>query len=537
MAWTQLGQDLVGLQTADRFGRAVAISSESDTIVIGAPQGLNDTTPGYAAAYALVNGNWVGRGDVIEGEADDDNSGFSVAISATGTTMAIGAYLNDPSNSLEDAGHVRVFSWANGAYEQIGQDIDGDSEFENCGYSVALSASGTIVALSSDNYNQGRGRVRVFRLDGNSWVQRGNHILGDPDRTRADSNFGYSIDISGDGSVLVVGCPNGYISDGAPNQGYVQAYRWNTDTDAYEPYGSLLAFGQPTDEFGERVSISRDGTTLAVAVPNYENYTGLVRVFRFTGSDWVQLGSDIIGTDEYASATMYTDLSASGNVLVVGTPYRDDDLPSPGIVRVYDFADNQWRQRGPDLVGDADDDYFGRAVGLSASGDVLVVGASQTRNSEDWGNGYVRAFRWRAASVPCFHGSVRLPMINGLAKPASDVRVGMVIMDHAGHPHVVRHVTRTEHVRGCVRIAAGALGPNVPSGLLIVTGNHLVRLDNRIVRADSLVDNVRVHRLSEPLTVYHVGLDDWTFVIAHNMHLETLAWKPEHHAKRPRIAK
>lgn len=46
-------------------------------------------------------------GQDIIGEAEDDASGWSVSLSANGTVVAIGACLNDGSYD-EDSGHVHV---------------------------------------------------------------------------------------------------------------------------------------------------------------------------------------------------------------------------------------------------------------------------------------------------------------------------------------------------------------------------------------------------------------------------------------------
>jgi hypothetical protein len=67
---------------------------------------------------------WTQRGDDIDGEAMNDQSGTSVAMSGDGTTLAVGA----PGNAGTDtaAGHVRVFRYDSSAWLQLGDDIDGE---------------------------------------------------------------------------------------------------------------------------------------------------------------------------------------------------------------------------------------------------------------------------------------------------------------------------------------------------------------------------------------------------------------------------
>jgi LPXTG-motif cell wall-anchored protein len=84
------------------------MSGDGSRIAIGAPN--NDGTgsdAGHVRVYTLINGTWTQIGADIDGEADDDYSGYSVAMSGDGSRIAIGAIANDGTGS--NAGHVRVF--------------------------------------------------------------------------------------------------------------------------------------------------------------------------------------------------------------------------------------------------------------------------------------------------------------------------------------------------------------------------------------------------------------------------------------------
>lgn len=98
---------------------------------------------GHARVFDWNGSMWKKVGDAIDGEASDDNSGNSVAMSADGSVVAIGAYKNDPSGGL-DAGHVRVFTFNDDFvyWNQFGQDIDGAATGDWTGLSLALSANG-----------------------------------------------------------------------------------------------------------------------------------------------------------------------------------------------------------------------------------------------------------------------------------------------------------------------------------------------------------------------------------------------------------
>ena len=75
-------------------------------------------------------------------------SGWSVALSADGTRLAVGAIFNDGVNGA-NSGHVRVFDYNGAAWTQIGEDIDGEDASDQSGASVALSADGTRLAVGA----------------------------------------------------------------------------------------------------------------------------------------------------------------------------------------------------------------------------------------------------------------------------------------------------------------------------------------------------------------------------------------------------
>ena len=90
----------------------------------------------------------------IDGEAGDDQSGYSVSLSSDGTIVAIGSPYNDGSGN--NAGRVRVFQWNDSSWNQIGNDIDGEAADDQSGWSVSLSSDGTIVAIGAPK-NDGSG--------------------------------------------------------------------------------------------------------------------------------------------------------------------------------------------------------------------------------------------------------------------------------------------------------------------------------------------------------------------------------------------
>ena len=92
-------------------------------------------------------------GSDIDGEAAYDYSGFSVSLSADGSVVAIGATQNDGNGS--DSGHVRIYKNVNDNWTQVGSDIDGEAAEDSSGISVSLSQDGTIVAVRQEMMGMG----------------------------------------------------------------------------------------------------------------------------------------------------------------------------------------------------------------------------------------------------------------------------------------------------------------------------------------------------------------------------------------------
>ena len=111
-AWTQLGTDIDGEAASDDNGWSVSMNSAGDRVAIGAKgNDGNGAYAGHVRIYEWDGTAWIQEGTDIDGEAANDNSGYSVSMNAAGDRVVIGAYRND-GNGI-DAGHVRIYSDTN----------------------------------------------------------------------------------------------------------------------------------------------------------------------------------------------------------------------------------------------------------------------------------------------------------------------------------------------------------------------------------------------------------------------------------------
>jgi hypothetical protein len=332
---------------------------------------------------SINNYYWTQRGSDIDGEAAGDYSGTSVSLSSDGNVVAIGATTN--SESYRKSGHVRIYEWKNGTWTQRGNDIDGEADNDYLGWSVSLSDNGNVVAIGAPTNYNGYGHVRIYAWTGSIWNQRGSDIDG---QVYGDET-GHSVSLSSNGNVVAIGMPN----PSSNNSGLVRIYEW-TDS-IWTQRGNDIIGVESWEGSGYSVSLSADGTVVAIGVPYTDNYTGHVRIYEWKNGTWRQIGNDINGESQDDSSGWSVSLSSDGNIVAIGAPYNDGNSSSitdeRGHVRIYELKDGTWTQRGPDIDGEAYRDYSGYSVSLSKNGNIVAIG-SIYNDGNSYNSGHVRIY-------------------------------------------------------------------------------------------------------------------------------------------------
>jgi 6-phosphogluconolactonase (cycloisomerase 2 family) len=333
---TQLGQTIYGNATLDWFGDSVDISSDGTFLAIGSPGDIyNFDRPGYVQVYTLETSDglgymWKQLGQTITGEGDGDNFGGSVSLSGDGKTLAVGAEDND--GFAEDAGRVKIYHLDDDgtSWKQLGQDIDGESATDRSGYSVSLSADGTTVVIGapySHNYGDYSGLVRVYRIDTgrSTWEKLGETIFGS-----VEDVFGQSVDISSDGNILAIGGDGGYVGVyKLENSSSWKQLGQNINGEAVDD-----SFGQSVSlsEDGKTLAVGawrNDGNGDA------SGHVRVYRIDD-SGLNWTQIGEDIDGEAACDYSGWSVSLSADGKTVAIGSEGADDNgLDDSGHVRVF----------------------------------------------------------------------------------------------------------------------------------------------------------------------------------------------------------
>ena len=208
---------------------------------------------------------------------------------------------------------------------------------------------------------------------------------------------GGSVDIDDDGNTLVVGA---YKTN--TERGSVLIYDFNGTV--WVQRGQTLNGVNNYDQFGFDVSISNDGNTIAVGSkgwdsnPNNTTYEiGETAVYDWNGSTWVQRGTSIQGVNIFDQCGFSVSLSGNGNRIAIGYKGNSTAMQAAGLVRIFDWDGSAWVQNGDPIYGDGINVYSGHSVAMSDNGAILAIGAIQ-------GTGPINQFTSQEGQVRIYEG-------------------------------------------------------------------------------------------------------------------------------------
>jgi hypothetical protein len=295
------------------------------------------------------------------------------------------------SDSATKTVTITVISGYKATQTQIGADIDGEAVNDYSGISVSFNEDGTTLAIgayANDGTASNAGHVRVYSWNGSAWTKLGDDIDGEA----ANDYFGNSVSLSSDGTTIAIGA-----SQNDNNRGHVRVYSWNGSV--WTKLGDDIDGETASDFSGYSVSLSSDGTTVAIgAYQNNGNGTdaGHVRVYSWNGSAWTKQGGDIDGEAAGDYSGYSVSLSSDGTTVAIGAFGNDGTANGAGHVRVYSWNGSTWTQLGGDIDGEAALDSSG-SVSLSSDGTTVAIGAYNNDGSAS-NAGHVRVYSWNGSA-------------------------------------------------------------------------------------------------------------------------------------------
>jgi len=363
----------------NQFGRSVSVSG--NTIVVGAEYD-NDNGVSSGSAYVFVREetSWIEQQKLTasDGAALDL---FGNSVSVSGNTIVVGAHGDDDNG--QDSGSAYVFvregtSWT----EQQKLTASDGAAADFFGYSVSVSGDTIVIGAHGDDDNGvSSGSAYVFVREETSWTEQQKLTASDGE---ALDFFGYSVSVSGD--TIAVGAE--YDDDNGQDSG--SAYVFVGEETSWTEQQKLTASdGEAADFFGYSVSVS--GDTIAVGAHSDDDNgqdSGSAYVFVGEETSWTEQQKLTASDGEAADFFGYS-VSISGDTIAVGAKYDDDNGQDSGSAYVFVGEETSWTEQQKLTASDgAAADFFGYSV--SISGDTIVIGAAyDDDNGQNSGSAYV----------------------------------------------------------------------------------------------------------------------------------------------------
>jgi len=321
-------------EAGDYFGHSVAISSDGDKIVVGAyGEGDNGSYSGavYFCKWDDIYQGWQVTKLTASTGASYDLFGWSVSVSSDGNTIAVGAY-----GYFGMTGAAYIYKWnsSSNKWDEVKLTASDGLSDDYFGISVSISGNGNtvVVGASGDDNRKGAAYIYNWNNDNKQWEEK---KLIASDGASGD-RFGKSVSISYDGNTIVVGAYRD--GDNGTDSGSAYIYRW--DGNSWVETKLISNDGEAGDYFGSSVAISSDGNTIVVgAYRDGDNGTdsGSAYIYRWDGNSWVEtklISNDGEAGDYFGSSVA---ISLDGNTIVIGAYGDDDNGSSSGSTYLYNF--------------------------------------------------------------------------------------------------------------------------------------------------------------------------------------------------------
>ncbi|MBP7582767.1 MAG: FG-GAP repeat protein [Spirochaetes bacterium] len=297
------------------FGNSIDCTPDGKTSIIGA---INN-----AEAYLF---SWDGSSYVYQKTftsptpAVTNDYAVTVAISDNAERVAIGSWHN------LNMGAVYLYDKNGGSWNEtkfIDPEIVDGNVF---GLGVNISGNGNTIVVGSPSKDNRKGALYIYRWENNNW----NMVKISTKDGVNDDLLGRQLGISYNGNRIIAGMR--IASAGNLNQGAAYIFDWNGS--AWMETKLMAADGYANDKFGFCVSMNSDGNTVAVSAPGPQTGAlGKAYIYRFNGTIWNE--EKIMSASDGTTGDFYGNLvsiSGDGSTIAVGAPMRESNR---GAVYVY----------------------------------------------------------------------------------------------------------------------------------------------------------------------------------------------------------
>jgi hypothetical protein len=356
-----------------QFGRSIALSANGSILAVGAP--FHDDFASEAGRVGLYH--LVGNSAHVLFEFSGNQVGLRV-----GQSLSM-SRTSPPILAIAGTEFVNVYPISQFMNGEGGSDewalafdrFEADFINEDYGSAISISGDGTRLAVGAPRTSNGSEHVGMVQVYLIGTGQIGPEILG------LDGNdfFGSAVSLSEDGSSVAAGS-----FTGASSSGYVRVFSQNGAN--WDQVGQTIRGQQPGDNLGRSISISADGQTVAIGAFQAEAGTGAgyVQVHQFDGTTWIQVGDDIVGPNNGDRFGVSVALTPDASCVTIGANAHDSGgFIKNGLFQVYENQSGTWTKVGGDIVGNADSRNLGVGLAISSDGRTVAAGGPLSTATQD----------------------------------------------------------------------------------------------------------------------------------------------------------
>jgi hypothetical protein len=268
-------------------------------------------------------------------------------------------------------------------------DYTGDPFEEPAGQSwgniLAISGNGNYIGMANRRnatFGSFAGLVEVYEYNvtsqlwtRDSWLNSilaQNYLGTGPVPTSTNREWGNSMSFNYSGNVFAVGGGTFF------SNGYINIYKQNNNVWTL----TSTIIGEDLERIGNFISLSSSGTRLISGVTNS-------RVKTFVESptnSWSLFSSpspaiiSVTNTGNISGTTVK--MSKDETTFIASSIRYTGPLGTfQGLVKVYRFISNSWTQIGQELIGPSASSDYGSSLGISNTGNIIVIGAPGANSS------------------------------------------------------------------------------------------------------------------------------------------------------------
>ena len=373
LKWRYSLSTLNGTHAREHFGAGLAMSHDGKIVASVGRDGK--------LVFEEKKTGWVQKGQTIcfcndvfgdlfdHTHERDHEIGYGVSLSVNGTRLLVSVSFVDFGGGLVEDWNAETESWENNII------FIGENSTEGFGSASDISHDGSRIAFVSIVSKV----ISIYDEDPNNSSNWNKHLylLGTDDKLRSSrSRF---LALSGNGKRIAVGGVTGVkiIEEKQPGK--------------WEQIGQRL-FGESIfDQFGASLNLNFDGSRIIIGAPSISY--GYVKVLDYLPSEnkWIQIGNRLGGQLSGDRFGFSVSISSDGSRIAIGA-FGGGPFPESGSVFLFHFMSDNWVQIGQKIEGDTTGDWFGYDVKISADGNRAGVSAILAPQNGLVNSGYIKFY-------------------------------------------------------------------------------------------------------------------------------------------------